>query len=118
MVEDPAAACPQAQWIWIHSYASAMAKLLRLAFQAQSRSVWRFDHQFGSRQAGVRSTSRSQKAEMRSYFLTRIQVNPANPMINIPLTAHALLPDAPGKKCIAAAPIAGPAQLPAPIAAS
>ena len=35
-----------------------------------------------------------------------------------PLTAHALLPDVSGKKCIAAAPIAGPAQLPAPIAAS
>ena len=47
MVEDPAAACPQAQWIWIHSDAAAIAKLLRLVFQTQSRSVRRFDCRFG-----------------------------------------------------------------------
>jgi hypothetical protein len=52
------------------------------------------------------------------HFLTRSQVNPASPMSSIPLTAHAPFPEVPGKKCIAAAPIAGPAQLPAPIAAS
>ncbi len=48
MVEDLAAACPQAQWLAIHSAASSVAKLLRLAFQAQSDSVRQFDRRFGS----------------------------------------------------------------------
>jgi len=43
VVEDPAAACPQAQWLGIRCDGSFLAKLLRLAFQAQSRSVRRFD---------------------------------------------------------------------------
>ena len=52
VVEDPAAACRRDQWIWIHSYASAIAKLLRLAFQTQSRSVRRFERQSGSHDSG------------------------------------------------------------------
>ena len=38
VVEDPAAACPHAQGIWIHSHASAVAKLLRLAFPPSRRA--------------------------------------------------------------------------------
>ena len=38
MVEDPAAACPQAQGIRIHSDAYAVAKLLRLAFPPSRRA--------------------------------------------------------------------------------
>src|SRR5205809_1812510 len=48
VVEDAAAARPQAQWLRTHCEAAAVAKLLRLAFQAQSRSVLRFDRRFGS----------------------------------------------------------------------
>jgi len=48
VVEDPAAARAQAQWLGIHCDAAAVAKLLRLAFQEQSRSVRRFDRRFGS----------------------------------------------------------------------
>jgi hypothetical protein len=38
VVEDPAAACPHTQWIWVLSNASAMAKLLRLAFPPSRRA--------------------------------------------------------------------------------
>jgi len=42
VVEDPAAARLEAHWLWIHSDTSSVAMLLRVAFQAQSRSVRRF----------------------------------------------------------------------------
>jgi len=48
VVEDPAAALSTGQAAWIHSNASSLAKVLRLAFQAQSRSVRRFGRRFGS----------------------------------------------------------------------
>ena len=51
MVEDPAAACRQARSLGIQSDPSSAAKLLRLAFQAQPRSVRRFERRLGSHPA-------------------------------------------------------------------
>src|SRR3989442_8647843 len=48
VVEDPAAVCQQAQWLGIHSDVSVVAKPLRLAFEAQSRSVQRFERGFNA----------------------------------------------------------------------